>query len=67
MKIYKNGEIESITINYADGQAYSIWLPRQVDLVLGTIQYEEEDESKLRCEFQLTGEADFENINLVEG
>ena len=66
MKIYKNGEIESIQINYTDGQSYAIWLPRQVDLVLGTIQYEEDNEDELRCEFQITGEADFKNINMVE-
>ena len=66
MKVYKNGEIESIQINYADGETYAIWLPQQVDLVLGTIQYEESDESALRCEFQITGEADFKNINIIE-
>ena len=65
MKVYRNGEIESIQINYADGQSYAIWTPRQVDLVVSTIRYDEDEEDNICCEFQLTGEADFENINMI--
>ena len=66
MKVYKtNEQVESIQVRYTDGTICAIWLPRQVSMKLGTLEYDEENDQDFQCEIELTCEADFENINLT--
>lgn len=67
MKIYKtNEEVESIVINCSNGQAFSIWLPHHVDMKIGTLEYDEDNPDDIHCEINISCEALFKNINVVE-